>query len=117
MTAALFALKRIKGVHRPALAAQVPIPGDDGTMLFLDVGANTEVRPQHLIQFAYLGSAFSQACSGVERPGSALLSVGEEQKKGSPDVVEAHDGARRSGRDRLHRQRRGPRPARPARRT
>ena len=59
-------------------------------MLFLDVGANTEVRPQHLIQFAYLGSAFSQAVLGIERPRVALLSVGEEQKKGNPDVVEAH---------------------------
>jgi glycerol-3-phosphate acyltransferase PlsX len=90
MTAALFALKRIKGVHRPALAAQVPIPGNGGTMLFLDVGANTEVRPQHLIQFAYLGSAFSESVLEVERPRVALLSVGEEQKKGNPDVVEAH---------------------------
>ena len=91
MTAALFALKRVKGVHRPALAAQVPLPGAGGTTLFLDVGANTEVRPQHLIQFAYLGSAFSEAALGVERPRVALLSVGEEQKKGRPDVVQAHD--------------------------
>jgi phosphate acyltransferase len=90
MTAALFALKRLKGVHRPALAAQVPVPGSDTAMLFLDVGANTEVRPQHLIQFAHLGSAFSSAVLGVERPRVALLSVGEEQKKGNPHVVEAH---------------------------
>jgi glycerol-3-phosphate acyltransferase PlsX len=59
-------------------------------MLFLDVGANTEVRPQHLIQFAYLGSAFSESVLEVERPRVALLSVGEEQKKGNPDVIEAH---------------------------
>ena len=90
MTAALFALKRLRGVHRPALAAQVPIPGREGTLLFLDVGANTEVRPQHLIQFAYIGSAFSEAVLGVGRPRVALLSVGEEQKKGSAEVVEAH---------------------------
>jgi glycerol-3-phosphate acyltransferase PlsX len=90
MTAALFALKRLRGVHRPALAAQVPIPNAASSLLFLDVGANTEVRPQHLIQFAYLGSAFSQAVLGVDRPRVALLSVGEEQKKGNPDVVEAH---------------------------
>jgi phosphate acyltransferase len=89
MTAALFALKRLKGVHRPALAAQVPVPGG-GTLLFLDVGANTEVRPQHLIQFAHLGAAFSRAALGVDSPRVALLSVGEEQKKGNPDVVEAH---------------------------
>ena len=89
MTAALFALRRLKGVHRPALAAQVPLPGG-GTLLFLDVGANTEVRPQHLIQFAHLGAAFSGAVLGVESPRVALLSVGEEQKKGNADVVEAH---------------------------
>src|SRR5262249_39809601 len=57
----------------------------------LDAGANTDVRPQHLIQFAFLGSAFSRAVLGVETPRVALLSVGEEQKKGRPDVVEAND--------------------------
>jgi phosphate acyltransferase len=92
MTAALFALKRAQGVHRPALAVQIPIPGtDDAPLLFLDAGANTDVRPQHLIQFAFLGSAFSRAVLGVEDPRVALLSVGEEQKKGRTDVVEAHE--------------------------
>ena len=91
MTAALFALKRMHGVHRPALAAQLPVPAEDGrTVLFLDVGANTEVRPQHLIQFAFMGAAFSQAVLDVSAPRVALLSVGEEQKKGHPDVVAAH---------------------------
>jgi phosphate acyltransferase len=92
MTAALFALKRAQGVHRPALAAQIPVPAADGRpLLFLDCGANTDVRPQHLIQFAFLGSAFSAAVLGVESPRVALLSVGEEQKKGRGDVVEAHE--------------------------
>jgi glycerol-3-phosphate acyltransferase PlsX len=91
MTAALFALKRAQGVHRPALAVQIPVPGSDGPpLLFLDAGANTDVRPQHLIQFAFLGSAFSRAVLDVESPRVALLSVGEEQKKGRTDVVEAH---------------------------
>ena len=90
MTAALFAMKRIKGVHRPALAAQIPIPGG-GTTLFLDCGANTEARPQHLIQFAYLGAAFSDSVLGTNSPRVGLLSVGEEQKKGRHDVVEAHE--------------------------
>ncbi|HEY7267567.1 MAG TPA: phosphate acyltransferase PlsX [Solirubrobacterales bacterium] len=92
MTAALFAMKRAQGVHRPALAAQIPVPGNDSPpLLFLDCGANTDVRPQHLIQFAFLGSAFSAAVLGVESPRVALLSVGEEQKKGRSDVVEAHE--------------------------
>jgi phosphate acyltransferase len=92
MTAALFALKRAQGVHRPALAAQIPVPGSEGQpLLFLDCGANTDVRPQHLIQFAFLGSAFSAAVLGVDSPRVALLSVGEEQKKGRADIVEAHE--------------------------
>jgi glycerol-3-phosphate acyltransferase PlsX len=92
MTAALFALKRAQGVHRPALAVQIPVPGREGPpLLFLDCGANTDVRPQHLIQFAFLGAAFSAAVLGAESPRVALLSVGEEQKKGRADVVEAHE--------------------------
>src|SRR5215211_4760187 len=92
MTAALFAMKRAHGVHRPALAVQIPIPGTNRPpLLLLDCGANTDVRPQHLIQFAFLGSAFSRAVLGAESPRVALLSVGEEQKKGRIDVVEAHE--------------------------
>ena len=93
MTAALFALKRAQGVHRPALAVQIPVPGREGPpLVLLDCGANTDVRPQHLIPFAFLGSAFARAVLGAESPRVALLSVGEEQKKGRPDVVEAHEG-------------------------
>jgi phosphate acyltransferase len=90
MAAALFALKRLRGVHRPALALQLPLPSREKPLLFLDVGANAEARSQHLVQFAYLGSAFSQAVLGVERPRVALLSVGEEGGKGGPAVVDAH---------------------------
>ena len=91
MTAALFALKRAQGVHRPGLAVQIPVPGSDRPpLVFLDAGANTEARPQHLVQFAFLGSAFCQAVLDVPAPRVALLSVGEEQKKGRPDVVEAN---------------------------
>ncbi len=92
MTAALFALRRMHGVRRPALALQLSAPGATGPpTILLDVGANTEARPGDLVQFAYLGSAFSQAVLGVERPRVALLSVGEEAKKGSNDVVAAHE--------------------------
>ncbi len=91
MTAALFALRRMQGVRRPALALQLPVPGRAGRpLLLLDVGANTEARAVDLVQFAYLGSAFSAAVLGVEDPRVALLSVGEEQSKGSAEVVEAN---------------------------
>jgi phosphate acyltransferase len=94
MTAALFALKRLQGVQRPALAVQIPRPNAGPSappVLMLDAGANTEARSQHLIQFAYLGSAFSQTVLSIAAPRVALLSVGEEQKKGNPEVVEAND--------------------------
>jgi phosphate acyltransferase len=92
MTAALFALRRMQGVRRPALALQLPIPGRGGrSLLLLDVGANTEARAVDLVQFAYLGSSFSAAVLGIESPRVGLLSVGEEQKKGSAEVVEANE--------------------------
>lgn len=98
MTAALFAIKRLRGVHRPALAAQVPIPGAQGRrFLFLDVGANVEVRPQHLIQFAHLGASFSEAVLATPNPRIALLSVGEEPSKGTADVAEAHEALAAGG--------------------
>ena len=91
MTAALFALKRMQGVRRPALALQLLVPGRERPpSLLLDVGANAEVRAGDLVQFAYLGAAFSSAVLGIERPRVALLSVGEEEKKGTQDVVEAN---------------------------
>jgi len=88
MAAATFGLRRLKGVQRPALAVQLPVPGK--RVLFLDVGANVEVRAQHLVQFAFLGAAFSEAVLGVERPRVGLLSVGEEAGKGREEEVAAH---------------------------
>jgi glycerol-3-phosphate acyltransferase PlsX len=92
LAAALFAMRRLRGVHRPAIAVQLPLPEHpDRAVLFLDAGANAEVRPQHLVQFAYLGSAFSEAVLEVERPRVALLSIGEENRKGTATVVAAHE--------------------------
>ncbi len=91
MTAALFALKRIRSVQRPALAVEIPAPGRERPLLMLDVGANADARPSHLVQFAYLGSAFAAAVLGTEDPRVGLLSVGAEAKKGSALVVEAHE--------------------------
>ncbi len=88
MAAATFGLRRLKGVQRPALAVQVPVPGKP--VLFLDVGANVGVRAQHLVQFAFLGAAFSAAVLGVDNPTVGLLTVGEESGKGREEVVEAH---------------------------
>jgi len=88
MAAATFGLRRLRGVQRPALAVQLPVPGKP--VLFLDVGASAEARAQHLVQFAFLGAAFSEAVLGAERPRVGLLSVGEEAGKGREEVVAAH---------------------------
>ncbi len=88
MAAATFGLRRLRGVQRPALAVRLPVPGKP--VLFLDVGANVEVRAQHLVQFAFLGAAFSAAVLGVERPRVGLLSVGGEAGKGREEVAAAH---------------------------
>ncbi len=89
MAAATFGLRRLRGVQRPALAVRLPVPGER-PVLFLDVGANVDVRAQHLVQFAFLGAAFSEAVLGVSAPRVGLLSVGEEAGKGREEVVAAH---------------------------
>ena len=88
LAASLFHIKRIKGVHRPAIAVLLPLPGKP--VLLLDAGANVEVRSEYLVQFAYMGAAFMETVHGVARPAVGLLSIGEEAKKGTDDVVAAH---------------------------
>jgi len=88
MAAATFGLRRLQGVQRPALAVQLPVPRR--TVLFLDVGANVEVRAQHLLQFAFLGASFSSAVLDVPAPTVGLLTVGEEAGKGRAEVAEAN---------------------------
>jgi glycerol-3-phosphate acyltransferase PlsX len=88
LAAALFNIKRDRGILRPALAALIPVPGAPVTLV--DVGANTEVRAEHLVQFAFMGAALAQVVHGVARPRIALLSVGEEATRGTPLVQDVH---------------------------
>lgn len=88
LAAGLFNIKRARGIHRPALALPLPVPGRPVTLL--DVGANAQARPEHLEQFAFMGAALAQTVLGVERPRVGLLSNGEEAERGSPLIVEAH---------------------------
>ena len=92
LAAGLFNIKRARGIHRPALALVLPIPGPPPTrpLTLLDVGANAQARSEHLEQFAFMGAALAQTLLGVERPRVGLLSNGEEAERGSPLVVEAH---------------------------
>jgi glycerol-3-phosphate acyltransferase PlsX len=92
LAASLFRIKRLKGVHRPALALLMPVPGRP--FLLLDAGANTEARPEHLVQFAHMGAAYMSAVHGLERPRVALLSNGTEPGKGTETVIAAHEALR-----------------------
>ncbi len=90
LAAGLFNMRRDHGIYRPALALPVPMPGA-APVLLLDVGANVTCRPEHLVQFAHMGSAFAHAVMGVDSPRVALLSNGEEPAKGTPDLVVVHE--------------------------
>jgi glycerol-3-phosphate acyltransferase PlsX len=92
LAAATLHLKRMKGVHRPAAAVLLPIPGRP--TLLLDSGANLEARTDYLVQFAYMGSVFMEAVHGVEKPRVGLLSNGHEPNKGTEQVVEANERLR-----------------------
>jgi glycerol-3-phosphate acyltransferase PlsX len=96
LAAGLFNLRRDRGIYRPALALPVPMPGAPPVLL-LDVGANVTCRPEHLVQFAHMGSAFAQAVMGIDSPRVALLSNGEEPAKGTPELVTVHEQLAGSG--------------------
>ncbi len=88
LAAGLLHIKRLPGVYRPGLAVLLPVPGRP--TLLIDVGATVEVRPEQLVQFAFMGAAFMGAVMGVAQPRVGLLNVGAEPEKGTPGAVEAH---------------------------
>ncbi len=90
LAAGLFNIRRDRGIYRPALALPVPMPAAKPVLL-LDVGANVTCRPEHLVQFAHMGSAFAQAVMGISSPRVALLSNGEEPAKGTPELIDVHE--------------------------
>lgn len=88
MASALLTFGRLPGVDRPAILNHVPTL--TGFSVLLDVGANTDVKPQYLAQWARLGSVYLRVVEGRENPSVGLLSIGEEEHKGSALVLEAH---------------------------
>jgi glycerol-3-phosphate acyltransferase PlsX len=89
LATALLGLRRIQGVtsERPALAAQVPTTR--GACVLLDIGANVDVKPEWLAQFALMGSIYAEVALGRKRPSVATLSNGEEEGKGNAVLSEA----------------------------
>lgn len=88
LAASIFKLKRIPGVDRPALGGIFPTA--KGASLVLDIGANTDCKPEYLQQFALMGSIYMERIFHTSNPRVGLLANGEEETKGNKQVIEAH---------------------------
>src|SRR5947209_6004781 len=88
MTGALFTLKRLPGVERPALGGLLPTK--DGVCMVIDLGANTDCKSEYLQQFALMGSIYMERIRHLAHPRVGLLANGEEEGKGNQQVQEAH---------------------------
>jgi glycerol-3-phosphate acyltransferase PlsX len=88
MAAATLVIGRIRGVQRPAIATVIPT--SSAPCVLLDVGANADCKPEHLVQFAAMGSAYARATLGVASPRVGLLNIGEEPTKGSQLAQDAY---------------------------
>ncbi|MFC0188931.1 phosphate acyltransferase PlsX [Fictibacillus aquaticus] len=82
MASGLFVVGRMKGIDRPALAPTLPTLDGKG-FLFLDVGANMDAKPEHLLQYGIIGSIYASEVRGVDNPRVGLLNVGTEDEKGN----------------------------------
>ena len=92
---ATFIVKRIKGIKR--IAPSPVMPGDKGSFMLIDAGANTECRPEMLVQFAVMGSAYMEKVMGIKNPKVGLLNIGSEETKGRDLEVEAYKLLEKSG--------------------
>lgn len=88
--ATLFTLRRIDKVKRPALSSIIRVM-NDRTIIMLDIGANTDSKPEWLVQFALMGQIYAQKALGLQNPKVALLSNGEEETKGNQLIHETAD--------------------------
>ncbi|GLC87435.1 phosphate acyltransferase PlsX [Lysinibacillus piscis] len=87
MAGGLFKVGRIEGIARPALATTLPTLDGKG-FLMLDLGANADAKPEHLLQYAIMGNIYAQKVGGLQKPRVGLLNIGTEDKKGN-DLTKA----------------------------
>jgi glycerol-3-phosphate acyltransferase PlsX len=88
MASALFNLGRLKSIERPAICSV--FPSVKGKTVILDIGANVDNKPNHLVQFAYMGKAYIEKIVGIENPRIGLLNNGEEDEKGCALTTETN---------------------------
>lgn len=90
MASGLFIVGRIKGVERPALAPTLPTLDGKGFVM-LDLGANADAKPEHLLQYAYMGKIYAENVRKIENPKVALLNIGSEENKGNELTKKAYE--------------------------
>ena len=89
LAAGLLHVRRLQGVLRPGIA--VVVPARFRPSVLIDCGANADARPEHLLQFAHMGTVFAREILDVPNPEVRLLSIGEEREKGNALTLEAHE--------------------------
>ena len=92
MAISMLILRKMDGVHRPAMTALWPTMR--GRTVVLDVGANLEADAAQLVSFAIMGEAYARAALGIEKPSIGILNIGSEEMKGHDEVREAHEWLR-----------------------
>jgi phosphate acyltransferase len=94
MAGALYILKKVEGIDRPAISATIPTPS--GPIVLIDAGANVDCKPAHLEQFAFMGDAYARKILGIASPRIGVVSIGEEEGKGTDLTRETGEKLRNS---------------------
>lgn len=96
MAAGLFVVGRIKGIDRPALSPTLPTIDGQGFVM-LDLGANADAKPEHILQYAVMGSIYAEQVRGIKNPTVGLLNIGTEKGKGNDLTKQAYTLLEQSG--------------------
>ena len=94
MAGALYVLKKVEGIDRPAITATIPTP--TGPIVLIDAGANVDCKPAHLVQFGVMGEAYARKILGIASPRIGVVSIGEEEGKGTDLTRETGERLRQS---------------------
>ncbi len=95
LSSAIFDLRRIRGIRRPAIATLYPVAPTP--LLLLDIGATADPKPEYLLQFAQMGAIYAELALGITQPRVGLLSNGEEEEKGTMVIRDAFPLLQKSG--------------------
>ncbi|MDZ4742314.1 MAG: phosphate acyltransferase PlsX [Verrucomicrobiota bacterium] len=88
-------LRTLEGVDRPGLACLMP--GRDSRFILMDAGANIDPKPEHMLQYAYMGSLYAEKVFGIKNPRIGLYSIGTEENKGNDLIIATHQLLKTSG--------------------